>query len=107
MAISPADAPVFTDLAGLSALKRGAANKDPAAVREVARQFESMFTSMMFKSMREAGGSEDAYTRERLRDLYEFFNGLNDVYTDIRGLTGPVLRRLLKARGGIRKLVGK
>jgi len=61
MAISPTDAPVFTDLAGLSALKRGAANKDPAAIREVARQFESMFTSMMLKSMREAGGSDPIF----------------------------------------------
>ena len=52
-------------------------------------------------------GSDDAHTRERLRELYEFFKGLNDVYADIRGLRGPTLRRLLRARGGIRKLVGK
>jgi DNA-binding transcriptional regulator GbsR (MarR family) len=62
---------------------------------------------LLRRCIAEAGGSDDASTRERLRELYEFFNGLNDVYTDIRGLPGPVLRRLLKARGRIRKLVGK
>ena len=65
MAISPTDTPVFTDLAGLSALKRSAASKDPAAIREVARQFESMFTGMMLKSMREAGGSDPIFGSEQ------------------------------------------
>lgn len=62
---------------------------------------------LLQRCMAEAGANDDAHTRERLRDLHEFFNGLNDMYTDIRGLKGSTLRRLLKARGGIRKLAGK
>src|SRR5690349_11844676 len=74
MAISPTDAPVFTDLAGLSALKRGAANKDPAAIREVARQFESMFTGMMLKSMREAGGSDPIFGSDQEKMYQSMFD---------------------------------
>jgi DNA-binding transcriptional regulator GbsR (MarR family) len=62
---------------------------------------------LLRRCIAEAGGSDDGYTRDRLREMYEFFKGLDDVYTDIRGLPGPVLRRLLKAGGGIRKLVRK
>jgi DNA-binding transcriptional regulator GbsR (MarR family) len=62
---------------------------------------------LLRRCIEEAGGGDDAYTRDRLREMYEFFKGLDDVYTDIRGLPGPVLRRLLKAGGGIRKLVRK
>jgi flagellar protein FlgJ len=48
---APAD--VYTDFSGLQALKRAAAKNDPSAVRKVAQQFESMFTRMMLKSMRD------------------------------------------------------
>jgi peptidoglycan hydrolase FlgJ len=74
MAISPTDAPVFTDLAGLSALKRGAANKDPAAIREVARQFESMFTGMVLKSMREAQGSDPIFGSDQEKMYQSMFD---------------------------------
>jgi flagellar protein FlgJ len=52
----PADnaADTYTDFSGLQALKRAAAKNDPSAVRKVAQQFESMFTRMMLKSMRDA-----------------------------------------------------
>lgn len=61
MTIAPADTPVYTDLKGLSSLKRGAAMKDPAAIRKVAQQFESMFTRMMLKSMRDAAGTDPMF----------------------------------------------
>jgi peptidoglycan hydrolase FlgJ len=59
--IPQADAPVYTDLKGLTALKRGAASHDPAAIRKVAQQFESMFTRMMLKSMRDASGKDPMF----------------------------------------------
>ena len=62
---------------------------------------------LLRRCIAEAGDADDAYTRERLREMYEFFKGIDDVYTDIRALPAPMLRRLLKAGGGIRKLVRK
>jgi peptidoglycan hydrolase FlgJ len=59
----PADtsADTYTDFAGLQALKRAAAKNDPSAVRKVAQQFESMFTRMMLKSMRDAVGTDPIF----------------------------------------------
>jgi peptidoglycan hydrolase FlgJ len=54
-------APVYTDLGSLSALKRDAARHDPAAIRQVAQQFESLFTRMMLKSMRDASGTDPMF----------------------------------------------
>ncbi len=42
------------DLQSLQQLKRGATQSDPAATKEAARQFESLFMREMIKSMREA-----------------------------------------------------
>ena len=43
----------FADPQALGALKSDAKAQDPAALKEVARQFESLFTQMLLKSMRE------------------------------------------------------
>ena len=59
--ISKTDAPVYTDLSGLSKLKRAAGANDPKAIRAVAEQFESMFTRMMLKSMRDAVGPDPMF----------------------------------------------
>jgi flagellar protein FlgJ len=56
-----ADAPVYTDINGLSKLKNAAGKNDPAAIRTVAQQFEAMFTRMMLKSMRDASGSDPLF----------------------------------------------
>lgn len=74
MTISPTDAPAYTDLAGLTALKRGASAKDPGAIREVARQFESLFTRMMLKSMRDAVGPDPMFGS----DQQQMYQGMFD-----------------------------
>lgn len=43
------------DPTALASLRREARTQSPDALREVARQFESLFTRMLLKSMREAG----------------------------------------------------
>jgi flagellar protein FlgJ len=48
----------YADFSGLEALKGSARANDPAALREAARQFESLFTNMMLKSMRAASLGE-------------------------------------------------
>jgi len=99
MAITPADAPVYTDLAGLTALKRGAASKDPAAIRKVAEQFESMFTSMMLKSMREANGPDPVFGS----DQEQMYQGMFDDQLALQmshgkglGLADMLIRQLQK-----------
>src|SRR3954463_10517084 len=48
---------VYTDLSGLSALKRDAKAQSPEAVRKVAQQFESVFAKMVLSLMRQASSS--------------------------------------------------
>lgn len=47
-----ASAYVYTDIQGLSGLRRQAQQKAPEATREAAKQFEALFIQMMLKSMR-------------------------------------------------------
>jgi peptidoglycan hydrolase FlgJ len=47
----------FYDFQGLASLKHDAKTQDPAALKEAAKQFESLFTQMLLKSMREANRS--------------------------------------------------
>lgn len=44
----------YNDLHGLNSVKRAARKDDPEALKVVAQQFESMFISMVLKSMRDA-----------------------------------------------------
>ncbi len=64
----------YADFKGLAALKHDATTKDPKALREAARQFESLFTQMMLKSMRDAGNtlrSGDSLTENDQTDFYQ------------------------------------
>ena len=49
-------------------------------------------------------GPNDKYTRERLRELYEFFAEIDALYTEMRGVPIPALRGAIRARGKFRKL---
>jgi flagellar protein FlgJ len=103
MSISPTDpqayTPAYTDLAGLSALKRGAANHDPATIRKVAEQFESMFTRMMLKSMREAVGPDPMFGS----DQEQMYQSMADDQLSVQlskgrgmGLADMLIRQLQK-----------
>jgi len=48
---------------------------------------------------------EDAYTKDRLQEIYGFFRDVEALYTDIRQFPVSTLRRLVKARGAVRKLL--
>jgi len=69
-----ADASVYSDLGGLAALKRDARAQDPAALREVARQFESIFAKMMLSSMRSASFGDPLLGS----DQQDFYQGMFD-----------------------------
>jgi peptidoglycan hydrolase FlgJ len=63
----------FADFQSLSALKNDAKTQAPAALKEAARQFESLFTQMLLKSMREAnkGFGEDSLFGSDQADMYQ------------------------------------
>ena len=54
----------------LAGLKQAAANESPQALREAARQFESLFTSMVLKSMRAASFKDPIFGSDQ-EDLYQ------------------------------------
>lgn len=64
-------ASVYTDFQGLSALRRGAGENAPEALKKAAQQFEAMFMQMMLKSMREAGASEEGLFDSDQTRLYQ------------------------------------
>ena len=57
MTSGPANVSFFADPAALAPLKSEAKANSPAALKEVEKQFESLFTQMLLKSMREANKS--------------------------------------------------
>ena len=70
---APTNINFFADFQGLAALKNDAKGQAPAALKEAARQFESLFTQMLLKSMREANKSfgEDSMFGSDQADMYQ------------------------------------
>jgi DNA-binding transcriptional regulator GbsR (MarR family) len=54
----------------------------------------------------ERSGSGDAYTRERLREMLEFFEAMTSFYGELRRLPSGTLRQAVKLRGKVRKVLG-
>jgi flagellar protein FlgJ len=66
----PARGPDATDFRQFAALRRGAELHDPKTLREVARQFESIFTKMMLDSMRKASFGDPMFGSDQV-DMYQ------------------------------------
>ena len=67
-------ASVYTDFNGLAKLKQSAREQSPEAIKEVAKQFESVFLSMIMKNMRQAklaDGILDSQQTQFYRDMYD------------------------------------
>lgn len=68
-------ADVYTDFNGLAQLKTQAKQQTPEAIKEVARQFESVFIGMVLKSMRAAklteGGIMDNEQSKFYQDMHD------------------------------------
>jgi flagellar protein FlgJ len=58
------------DFRQFAALRRGAAANDPATLRTVAKQFESLFTKMMLQSMRNASMGDPLFGSDQ-GDMYQ------------------------------------
>jgi flagellar protein FlgJ len=70
MSVPLVDSSQLAAAGNLSALKQAAGNGNPQALREAARQFESLFTSMMLKSMRQASFKDPIFGSDQA-DLYQ------------------------------------
>jgi flagellar protein FlgJ len=64
----------YNDFAGLAALRARSGQGDPEVLREVARQFESLFTSMMLKSMRDASMGDPLFGSDSERAYRDMFD---------------------------------
>ena len=65
----------ITDFTQFAGLRAAADNKDPAALREVASQFEALFLQTMLKSMREASLGDPLFGNS---DQHEMYQGMMD-----------------------------
>jgi peptidoglycan hydrolase FlgJ len=97
-----ADPAIYSDLSGLTALKRDARAADPNALREVARQFESIFAKMMLSSMRQASFGDPLFGSDQTK----FYQGMFDDQLSLEltkgrglGLADLLVRQLQKATG--------
>lgn len=70
MTIGAVDNSFFADPASLAGVKREAGAQSPETLREVARQFESLFTTMMLKSMRQATPKDSLFGSDQ-QDFYQ------------------------------------
>jgi flagellar protein FlgJ len=102
MAIESLNASFYADPAGLTALKRDAAAQSPEALRETARQFEALFTSMMLKSMRSASMGDELFGS----DQQDFYQDMFDTQLATQlaggrglGLADVLVRQLMQGQG--------
>lgn len=100
----PTNPSVYTDVQGLSALKRQARDNPQETLRTVAKQFEGMFMQMMLQSMREAGDAfgdglldsqqskfyEDMYDKQLVTNLSEQSHGIGLADMLVRQLQGTL-----------------
>jgi len=64
----------YADLQGLAALKRNAKTQSPEALREAAKQFESLFTRMLLKTMRAASMGDSLFDSEQTKFYQDMFD---------------------------------
>jgi flagellar protein FlgJ len=98
---SPGAVSSYTDLASLSGLKREARLDEQSALRETARQFESLFIKMMLSSMREASEGDPIFDS----DQSQLYRGMFDDQMSLElsrgggiGLADALIEQLARGR---------
>ena len=97
------NADVYTDFAGLAALKKSARGNDPEALRQVAKQYESLFARMMIKSMRDAVGKDPMFGSDQEQSYQEMYDDqLSIELTKGKGLglADILVKQMQKLAGG-------
>ncbi|MBT8147663.1 MAG: rod-binding protein [Gammaproteobacteria bacterium] len=88
---------VYTDFSGLASLKGQAQVEPEDAVKEVARQFESLFVSMMLKSMRDAVPKDSLFGGNQMDSYQQMFDqqlALDMAQSGGIGLAGMIEQQL-------------
>ena len=104
MAIDPSRGATYTDLQSLTALKREARAQDPAALRETARQFESVFTRMLLQSMRQASQGDSLFDSQQsgfYRDMFDDQLAIELSRGKGLGLAEMMVEQLMRAGAGL------
>jgi peptidoglycan hydrolase FlgJ len=106
MTSGPNNVSFYADPQGLSSLKSEAKARDPQALKEVAKQFESLFTQMLLKSMREANKSFSNGDTLFGSDQADFYQDMFDQQMSIHlsqgqglGLADVLVRQLTQGAG--------
>jgi peptidoglycan hydrolase FlgJ len=103
---APINNTFYADPQGLSALRNDAKAQDPSALKEAARQFESLFTQMLLKSMREANKSfgESMFESEQTEFYQDMFDDQMAVHMSQGkglGLADMLVRQLRGTAGTV------
>jgi len=97
---TPVSPSFYADFQSLDRLKASAQHKDPQALREAARQFESLLTNMMLKSMREANlgeGMGDSDETKTYQDMYDQQLSLQIAHGKGLGLADMLVQQLSRS----------
>jgi flagellar protein FlgJ len=102
---APINNTFFADPQGLNAIRQDAKAQNPAALKEAAKQFESLFTQMLLKSMREANKSfgESMFESEQTEFYQDMFDDQMAVHLSQGrglGLADMLVRQLQGGVGG-------
>jgi flagellar protein FlgJ len=104
MTSGPTNVSFYADPQGLASLKSEAKARDPQALKEVAKQFESLFTQMLLKSMREANKSFSSGDSLFGSDQADFYQDMFDQQMSVHlsqgqglGLADVLVRQLTHA----------
>lgn len=101
MSSAPVGSSYYADFSGLESLKRSVKADDPKAIRAAAQQFESLFTTMMLKSMREAKvgqGLGESSQSDLYQDMYDQQVALKVAQGRGLGLADMLVQQLTRNR---------
>jgi len=104
MPVDAAAPATYNDLQSLTALRRDARAQDPAALRETARQFESVFTRMLLQSMRQASQGDSLFDSQQsgfYRDMFDDQLSIEMSRGKGLGLAEMMVEQLLRAGAGV------
>ena len=97
------------DFKQFAALRRGAGEQDPNTLREVARQFESVFTKMMLESMRSASFGDPLFgsdQSDQYRDMFDDQMAVQLTQGRGIGLADMLIRQLSQGGQGAAPALG-
>jgi flagellar protein FlgJ len=102
MAIESLQGAFFADPAALGAIRREATSPSPQALQETARQFESLFTAMLLKSMRAASPGDPFASEQQdfYQDLFDQQIAAHLSQGKGLGLADMLVRQLMQGDGG-------